>query len=39
MGRDAATMVIEAIEGRRREQRIVDLGFTVVTRQSSLRSA
>ncbi len=27
MGRDAATMVIEAIEGRRPAQPIVDLGF------------
>jgi LacI family transcriptional regulator, gluconate utilization system Gnt-I transcriptional repressor len=37
MGRNAATMVIETIEGRRPEQPIVDLGFTVVERQSSLR--
>ena len=28
MGRDAATMAIEAIEGRRPEQPVVDLGFT-----------
>ena len=37
MGRDAATMVIETIEGRRPEQRIVDLGFTVMERESSAR--
>ena len=37
MGRDAATMVIEAIEGRRPEQPVVDLGFSVMTRQSSSR--
>ena len=37
MGRAAATMVIETIEGRRPEQRIVDLGFTVIKRQSSMR--
>jgi LacI family gluconate utilization system Gnt-I transcriptional repressor len=37
MGRDAATMVLETIEGRRPEQRIVDLGFTVIERQSSAR--
>jgi LacI family gluconate utilization system Gnt-I transcriptional repressor len=35
MGRDAATMVIEAIEGRRPEQPIVDLGYSVMKRQSS----
>jgi LacI family gluconate utilization system Gnt-I transcriptional repressor len=35
MGRDAATMVIEAIEGRRPAQPVVDLGFSVMTRQSS----
>lgn len=39
MGRDAARMVIEAVEGRRPEQTVVDLGFTVMTRQSSTRSA
>jgi LacI family gluconate utilization system Gnt-I transcriptional repressor len=38
MGRDAATMVIEAIEGRRPERRVVDLGYTVMTRESSVRS-
>jgi LacI family gluconate utilization system Gnt-I transcriptional repressor len=35
MGRDAATMVIEAVEGRRPEQPVVDLGFSVMKRQSS----
>src|SRR4029453_10479151 len=35
MGRNAATMVIEAIEGRRPEQKVVDLGYTVMVRQSS----
>jgi LacI family gluconate utilization system Gnt-I transcriptional repressor len=39
MGKDAATMVIEALEGRRPEQPIVDLGFSVVQRQSSMRRA
>ena len=37
MGRDAAMMVIEAIEGRRPAQPVVDLGFCVMTRQSSGR--
>jgi LacI family gluconate utilization system Gnt-I transcriptional repressor len=37
MGRNAATMVIEAMEGRRPENRVVDLGFTVMVRQSSVR--
>ena len=37
MGRDAAAMVIEAIEGRRPEQPVVDLGFSVMKRQSSAR--
>jgi len=37
MGRDAAMMVIEAIEGRRPEQPVVDLGFEVMRRQSSAR--
>jgi LacI family gluconate utilization system Gnt-I transcriptional repressor len=36
MGRNAATMAIEAIEGRRPEIPVVDLGFTVMERQSSL---
>ncbi len=35
MGRDAAAMVIEALEGRRPEEPVVDLGFTVMERQSS----
>ena len=35
MGRDAATMVIDAIEGRRPSQPVVDLGFSVMKRQSS----
>jgi LacI family gluconate utilization system Gnt-I transcriptional repressor len=39
MGKDAATMVIEALEGRRPEQPIVDLGFSLVQRQSSMRRA
>jgi len=39
MGREAATMVIETIEGRRPESAVVDLGFTVVERQSSARRA
>lgn len=37
MGRDAAMMAIETIEGRRPEQRVVDLGYTVMERQSSTR--
>ena len=37
MGRNAATMVIDAIEGRRPEQRVVDLGYTVMVRQSTVR--
>jgi len=37
MGRDAATMVIEAVEGRRPVQPVVDLGFNVMARQSSAR--
>ncbi len=37
MGRDAATMVVQRIEGRRPEQTTVDLGFKVMERQSSLR--
>jgi LacI family transcriptional regulator, gluconate utilization system Gnt-I transcriptional repressor len=39
MGKNAATMVIEALEGRRPEQPIVDLGFSVIQRQSSMRRA
>jgi hypothetical protein len=30
-------MVLEAMEGRRPEQRVVDLGYTVMVRQSSVR--
>jgi len=37
MGRDAAMMMIEAVEGRRPEQPVVDLGFSVMKRQSSAR--
>jgi LacI family transcriptional regulator, gluconate utilization system Gnt-I transcriptional repressor len=37
MGRDAAMMLIEAVEGRRPEQPVVDLGFSVMKRQSSAR--
>jgi len=35
MGRDAVTMLIGAIEGRRPQNPIVDLGFTLVVRDSS----
>jgi LacI family gluconate utilization system Gnt-I transcriptional repressor len=35
MGKTAATMLIEAIDGRRPEQPVLDLGFKVVERQSS----
>lgn len=35
MGRDAVTMLIGAIEGRRPENPIVDLGFTLMMRESS----
>ncbi|MHC2620037.1 DNA-binding LacI/PurR family transcriptional regulator [Bradyrhizobium huanghuaihaiense] len=35
MGKTAATMLIEAIEGRRPEQPVLDLGFRVIERQSS----
>ncbi|MGB1026291.1 MAG: substrate-binding domain-containing protein, partial [Rhodospirillaceae bacterium] len=38
MGRDALTMVIEAIEGRRPEKAQRDLGHMVMTRQSTCRS-
>jgi LacI family gluconate utilization system Gnt-I transcriptional repressor len=37
MGRDAAVMLIEAVEGRRPEQPVVDIGFSVMKRQSSAR--
>jgi LacI family gluconate utilization system Gnt-I transcriptional repressor len=36
MGRDAAGMVVDSIEGRRPTERVVDLGFKVMERQSSL---
>ncbi|OAF09997.1 transcriptional regulator [Bradyrhizobium centrolobii] len=36
MGRTAATMLIDAIEGRRPEQPVLDLGYRVMERQSSL---
>ncbi|WP_024510910.1 LacI family DNA-binding transcriptional regulator [Bradyrhizobium sp. ARR65] len=35
MGRDAAVMLVESIEGRRPQEPIVDLGFKVMERQSS----
>jgi LacI family gluconate utilization system Gnt-I transcriptional repressor len=35
MGSTAAAMLIEAIEGKRPEQPVLDLGFTVIERQSS----
>lgn len=35
MGRNAAAMMVEAIEGRRPKEPLVDLGFTVMQRQSS----
>ena len=35
MGNTAATMLIEAIDGRRPEQPVLDLGFKVIERQSS----
>ena len=37
MGRNAAQMVIETLEGRRPEQGVVDLGFSIVQRESSRR--
>jgi LacI family gluconate utilization system Gnt-I transcriptional repressor len=37
MGKDAATMVIETLEGRRPQQGVVDLGFGVIQRESSTR--
>jgi LacI family transcriptional regulator, gluconate utilization system Gnt-I transcriptional repressor len=36
MGRTAAIMLIDAIEGRRPQQPILDLGYSVIERQSSL---
>lgn len=35
MGREAVTMLIEAIEGRRPEKAVVDLGFELIIRQST----
>ena len=35
MGRHAVTMVIDAIEGRRPEQAVLDLGFQLMVRESS----
>ena len=35
MGRTAATMLIDAIEGRRPEQPVLDLGYKVIERQSA----
>ncbi|WP_166296688.1 LacI family DNA-binding transcriptional regulator [Bradyrhizobium sp. 2S1] len=37
MGRTAAMMVIETLEGRRPAEPVVDLGFSVMERQSSAR--
>jgi LacI family gluconate utilization system Gnt-I transcriptional repressor len=37
MGRTAAMMVIETLEGRRPAESVVDLGFSVMERQSSTR--
>ena len=37
MGRVAATMVVEALEGRRPGDAVVDLGFSIMQRQSSAR--
>lgn len=37
MGRNAALMVLETLEGRRPADPVVDLGFSVMERQSSLR--
>jgi LacI family gluconate utilization system Gnt-I transcriptional repressor len=39
MGKNAAQMVIETLEGRRPEQPIVDLGYSIIQRQSSVRRA
>src|SRR4029077_5206624 len=36
MGRHAVSMVIDAIEGRRPQEPVVDLGFQLMVRQSSL---
>ena len=36
MGRHAVTMVIDAVEGRRPQEPVLDLGFQLMVRQSSL---
>ena len=36
MGRHAITMVIDAIEGRRPPQPVIDLGFQLMVRESSM---
>ena len=36
MGRHAITMVIEAIEGRRPQEPVIDLGFQLMVRESSM---
>jgi LacI family gluconate utilization system Gnt-I transcriptional repressor len=36
MGRHAVTMVIDAIEGRRPQQPVLDLGFQLMIRESSM---
>ena len=35
MGRHAVTMVIDAIEGRRPQEPVIDLGFQLMVRESS----
>ena len=37
MGKNAAAMVIATLEGRRPDQGVVDLGFSIVQRESSKR--
>jgi LacI family transcriptional regulator, gluconate utilization system Gnt-I transcriptional repressor len=39
MGKNAAMMIIDALEGRRPAEPVVDLGFSVIQRQSSTRRA
>ena len=39
MGRHAVTMVIDAIEGRRPQEPVIDLGFQLMVRESSLPQA
>ena len=36
MGRHAVTMVIDAIEGRRPQEPVIDLGFQLMVRESSM---